>query len=49
MILSGVDRIDGVSAKISLRKKQPQVLLNVPPEELITRRVCQGYSQARFD
>ncbi|MCC0178424.1 siphovirus Gp157 family protein [Waterburya agarophytonicola K14] len=34
MILSNVNRIDGVSTKISLRKKQPQVLLNVPPEEL---------------
>lgn len=34
MMLSGVDRIDGVSTKISLRKKQPEVLLNVPPEEL---------------
>ena len=34
MLLSGVDRIDGVSTKISLRKKPPQILLNVPPEEL---------------
>ena len=34
MMLSNVDRIDGVSVKISLRKKQPQVLLNVPAEEL---------------
>jgi|GEM_PF-3580981 len=34
MILSGVDRIDGVSTKISLRKKQQRVLLNVPVEEL---------------
>ncbi len=34
MIMSNVNRIDGVSTKISLRKKQPQVLLNVPPEEL---------------
>ena len=34
MMLSGVDRIDGVSTKISLRKKQPQVLINVPAEEL---------------
>ena len=34
MMLSGVDRIDGVSTKISLRKKQPEVLLNVPPEKL---------------
>ena len=34
MVLSGVDRIEGVSTKISIRKKQPQVLLNVSPEEL---------------
>ncbi len=34
MILSGVDRIEGVSTKISLRKKQPIVLLNIPAEEL---------------
>ena len=34
MMMSGVDRIDGVSTKISLRKKQPTVLLNVPAEEL---------------
>jgi hypothetical protein len=34
MIRSNVKRIDGVRSKISLRKKQPQVLLNVPPEEL---------------
>jgi hypothetical protein len=34
MMMSGVDRIDGVSTKISLRKKQPEVLLNVPPEKL---------------
>ncbi len=34
MTIAGVDRIDGVSTKISLRKKQPEVLLNVPPEKL---------------
>ena len=34
MIRSNVNRIDGVSTKISLRQKPPQVLLNVPPEEL---------------
>ena len=34
MMISGVNRIEGVSTKISLRKKQPTVLLNVPPEEL---------------
>ena len=34
MLISNVDRIDGVSTKIGIRKKPPQVLLNVPPEEL---------------
>jgi hypothetical protein len=34
MTIAGVDRIDGVSTKISLRKKQQYVLLNVPPEKL---------------
>ena len=34
MLLSSINRIDGVSTKISLRKKQPTVLLNVPAEEL---------------
>jgi hypothetical protein len=34
MVRSGVDRIDGVTTKISLRKKQPRVLLNVDPSEL---------------
>lgn len=34
MMISGVDRIDGISTKINLRKKQPTVMLNVPPEEL---------------
>ncbi len=34
MIRSDVKRIDAVSVKIGLRKKQPNVLLNVPPEEL---------------
>ena len=34
MIRSDVKRIDGVSVKIGLRKKQPLVLINVPPEEL---------------
>ena len=34
MILSKVDRIDGVSTKVSLRRKQPRVLLNIPPEKL---------------
>ncbi|VEP17134.1 conserved hypothetical protein [Hyella patelloides LEGE 07179] len=39
MVRSDVKRIDRVSAKISLRKKQPQVLLNVPTEELPTEYV----------
>ena len=34
MIRSDVKRIDGVSVKIGLRKKQPRVLLNIPTEEL---------------
>lgn len=34
MIRSNVKRIDGVTAKIGLRKKQPTVLLNIPAEEL---------------
>ena len=34
MVMSGVDRIEGVSTKIGIRKKPPQVLLKVPPEEL---------------
>ena len=34
MTISGVDRIDGVTTKISIRKKQPQVLLKIAPEEL---------------
>ena len=34
MIRSNVKRIDGVTTKIGLRKKQPTVLLNVPVEEL---------------
>ncbi|MGL4883876.1 MAG: siphovirus Gp157 family protein [Waterburya sp.] len=34
MMISGVDRIDGVSTKIGLRKKQQEVLLNVSPEKL---------------
>ncbi len=34
MLRSNIDRIDGISTKIGLRKKQPTVLLNVSPEEL---------------
>ena len=34
MVRSNVKRIDGVTTKIGLRKKQPTVLLNIPAEEL---------------
>ena len=34
MIRSDVKKIEGVTVKIGLRKKQPQILINVPPEEL---------------
>jgi hypothetical protein len=34
MLRSEVNRIDGVTVKIGLRKKPPRVLLNVPPSEL---------------
>ena len=34
MIRSNVQKIDGVSTKIGLRKKQQEVLLNVAPEKL---------------
>jgi flagellar motor protein MotB len=34
MIRSNVKKIDGTTVKLGLRKKQPAVLLNVPPEEL---------------
>ncbi len=34
MLLTGVDRIEGVATKIGLRQKPPQVMLNVLPEEL---------------
>jgi Siphovirus Gp157 len=43
MMLSGVDRIDGVSTKIGLRKKQQEVLLNVSPEKLPTEYVKVTY------
>jgi hypothetical protein len=41
MLRSGIDRIDGVTVKIGLRKKPPRVMLNVPPEK-IPPLVCQG-------
>lgn len=34
MLLTNCDRIDGVTVKIGLRRKQPRVLLKVTPEEL---------------
>lgn len=34
MVRSEIKKIEGVTCKIGLRKKQPAVLLNVPPEEL---------------
>ena len=34
MLRSDVKKIDGVTVKIGLRKKQPQILVNVPTEEL---------------
>jgi Siphovirus Gp157 len=43
MIRSDVQKIDGVSTKIGLRKKQPQVLINVPPEKLPAEYVKVSY------
>ncbi|WP_019503286.1 siphovirus Gp157 family protein [Pleurocapsa sp. PCC 7319] len=43
MIRSDVQKIDGATVKISLRKKQPQVLLNVPPEKLPAEYVQVSY------
>ncbi|MDJ0903705.1 MAG: siphovirus Gp157 family protein [Xenococcus sp. MO_188.B8] len=34
MVRSDVKKIEGTTVKIGLRKKQPQILINVPPEEL---------------
>ncbi len=34
MLRSDVKKIDGTTVKIGLRKKQPQILINVPTEEL---------------
>lgn len=34
MLRSDIKRIDGVTVKIGLRKKQPRVMLNVDPSEL---------------
>ncbi len=43
MIRSDVKKIDGVTVKVGLRKKQPQILINVPPEELPTEYVNVTY------
>ncbi|MGB5635023.1 MAG: siphovirus Gp157 family protein, partial [Waterburya sp.] len=43
MIRSDVKKIDGVAVKIGLRKKQPTVLLNVPPEKLPAEYVQVSY------
>jgi hypothetical protein len=34
MLRSGIDKIEGTTVKISLRKKPPQVILNIAPEDL---------------
>lgn len=43
MIRSDIQKIDGVSTKIGLRKKQQEVLLNVPPEKLPAEYVKVSY------
>jgi hypothetical protein len=43
MLRSDVKRIDGVSTKIGLRKKQQEVLLNVAPEKLPSEYVKVTY------
>ncbi len=43
MIRSDVQKIDGTTVKIGLRKKQPAVLLNVPTEELPAEYVQVSY------
>jgi hypothetical protein len=43
MIRSDVQKIDGVSTKIGLRKKQQEVLLNVSPEKLPSEYVRLTY------
>ncbi len=43
MIRSDVKKIDGTTVKIGLRKKQPAVLLNVPPEKLPAEYVQVSY------
>lgn len=44
MLRSEVDRIDGVTTKIGLRKKPPRVLLNVDPSELPSEYVTVEYT-----
>jgi hypothetical protein len=44
MIRSGVDRIDGTTVKIGLRRKPPRVMLAIPPEELPSEYVQIEYS-----
>ena len=43
MVRSEVKKIEGVTCKIGLRKKQPAVLLNVPAEELPAEYVKVSY------
>ncbi len=43
MIRTDVKKIDGTTVKIGLRKKQPAVLLNIPPEELPAEYVQVSY------
>ena len=43
MVRSDVKKIEGVTCKIGLRKKQPSVLINVPPEELPSEYVKVSY------
>jgi hypothetical protein len=43
MIRSDIQKIDGVSTKIGLRKKQQEVLLNVAPEKLPSEYVKVTY------
>jgi hypothetical protein len=43
MIRSDIQKIDGVSTKINLRKRQQEVLLNVTPEKLPSEYVKVTY------
>lgn len=44
MLRSSVDRIDGTTVKIGLRKKPPKVLLNIDPSELPSEYVTVEYT-----